>query len=272
MQSLLARNESTRVPEPKRIDPRAGRPLDREPRLRPQLPELEFDPWHVARVMGASARGTASPATTTGTMTAGTMTAGTMTAGTTTAGTGAGTANGSEAPRLSTLAGVAEKFFRLGHAREAERILRPALWDFLQRCEGNRRHIESGIERHAPPIVKSYVKSYAESYAESYEDGYAENHAEKEIELAGKLALRLATDTNAVQWIDYLFRLFTAVSRPLSSELIEQLHDLMRRAPGVSRNGFLRYLSALRACRQEFGPGEHFLIRRIEGLEPLLGQ
>jgi len=249
MQSLLARNEGTRVPEPKRIDLRAGRPLDREPRLRPPLPELEFDPWHVARVMGAAARGTTSPATAPETMTA---------------GTGAGTAGDAEAPRLSTLAGVAEKFFRLGHSREAERILRPALWDFLQRCEGNRRHIESGIERHAPRIVKSYVDSYA--------DTYAENHAEKEVELAGKLALRLATDTNAVQWIDYLFRLYTAASRPLSSDLIEQLHDLMRRASGVSRNGFLRYLSALRACRHEFGPGEHFLIRRIEGLEPLLGQ
>ena len=166
------------------------------------------------------------------------------------------------------LAGVAEKFFRLGHAREAERILRPALWDFLQRCEGNRRSIESGIERHGPRIVE-YVESYAESY---YSDSYADNHAEKEIELAGRLALRLATDTNTVQWIDYLFRLFTAVSRPLSADLIEQLHDLLRRAPGVSRNGFLRYLSALRACRHEFGPGEHFLIRRIEGLEPLLGQ
>ena len=99
-----------------------------------------------------------------------------------------------------------------------------------------------------------------------------ESGTENEVELAGKLALRLATDTNAVPWIDYLFRIFTAASRPLSPELIEQLHDLLRRTPGVSRGGFLRYLGALRASRREFGPGEHFLIRRIEGLEPLLSQ
>jgi CheY-like chemotaxis protein len=259
MRTLLARTDNTLVPEPQRIDRLGGpRPLDRDPRLRPQLPEIEFDPWHVARVMGASARGTTPPLTTT----ASTMTAGTE------AATGAGTGADSEAPRLSMLAGVAEKFFRLGHAREAERILRPALWDFLQRCEGNRRSIESGIERHAPRRVESHAAGYGGSYAESY----AENQGEREIELAGRLAVRLATDTNSVQWIDYLFRLFTAVGRPLSPDLIEQLHDLIRRTPGVSRNGFLRYLGALRASRHEFGPGEHFLIRRIEGLEPLLGQ
>jgi CheY-like chemotaxis protein len=140
----------------------------------------------------------------------------------------------SNAPRLSVLAGVAEKFFRLGHAQEAERILRPALWDLLQRCESDRRA------------------------------------SEREIELAGKLALRLAEDTRSAQWIDYVFRVFTSMSRPLSTELLETLHELVRRIPGVSRGAFLRYLSALRACRHEFGPGEHFLIRRIEGLDPLI--
>jgi hypothetical protein len=208
------------------------RPLDGERRPLPQLAELEFDPWHVARAIGTTGMTTAT-ATTVATATV-----------------------DLEAPRLSMLAGVAEKFFRLGQAREAERILRPALWDFLQRCEADRRGMELGIERDAERL---------------YQSG-AESDAENEVELAGRLALRLATDTHAVQWIDYLFRIFTAASRPLSPDLIEQLHDLLRRTPGVSRGGFLRYLNALRACRHEFGPGEHFLIRRIEGLEPLLGQ
>jgi len=138
------------------------------------------------------------------------------------------------APRLSVLAGVAEKFFRLGNASEAERILRPALWDLLQRCEA------------------------------------APRASEREVELAAKLALRLSEDARTPHWIDYVFRIFTSVSRPLSTELIEQLHDLVRRVPDTSRSAYLRYLSALRACRHEFGPGEHFLIRRIEGLEPLI--
>jgi CheY-like chemotaxis protein len=141
----------------------------------------------------------------------------------------------SESPRLSMLAGVAEKFFRLGQGAEAERILRPALWDLMQRCE---------VERSAA--------------------------SEREIELAGKLALRLAEDTESAQWIDYIFRIFTSLSRPLSTDLIEHLHDLVRRVPHVSRSAFQRYLMALRACRHEFGPGEHFLVRRIEGLEPLI--
>ena len=112
--------------------------------------------------------------------------------------------------------------------------MRPALWDLLQRCEATPRA------------------------------------SEREVELAAKLALRLSEDARSPHWINYVFRIFTSVSRPLSTDLIEQLHDLMRRVPGINRTAYLRYLSALRACRHEFGPGEHFLIRRIEGLEPLI--
>ncbi|HVZ36878.1 MAG TPA: hypothetical protein VG963_30845, partial [Polyangiaceae bacterium] len=136
--------------------------------------------------------------------------------------------------RLSMLAQVAEKFFRLGQAAEAERILRPALWDFLQRCEVERRPVDG------------------------------------QVELAGRLALRLAEVTRTAAWIDYVFRLFTGVNRPLSSDSIEALHELMRRIPGVNHSGFARYLIALRACRHEFSPGDHFLYRRIESLEALL--
>jgi hypothetical protein len=137
-------------------------------------------------------------------------------------------------PHLSMLSGVAEKFFRLGQARDAERLLRPALWDVLQRCESDR------------------------------------HPSDRDVELAGQLAIRLAAANRSPGWIDYLFRVFTAVSRPLSADVIEGLHDLMRRIQGVNHHGFVRYLSALRARRHEFGPGEHFLYRRIEGLEPLL--
>ncbi|HEU4577737.1 MAG TPA: response regulator [Polyangiaceae bacterium] len=140
----------------------------------------------------------------------------------------------SDTPRLSMLAGVAEKFFRLDNAPEAERILRPALWDLLMRCEADRRP------------------------------------SDREIELAGKLALRLAEDLQSPHWIDYVFRVYTSLSQPLSTDLIELLHDLIRAVPGTSRGAYQRYLSALRACRHEFGPGEHFLIRRIEGLQPLI--
>lgn len=140
----------------------------------------------------------------------------------------------SGAARLSVIAGVAEKFFRLGNGADAERILRPALWDLLQRCEADPRE------------------------------------SERDVDLAGKLALRLADDTKSGYWIDYTFRVFTSMSRPLSTDLIEQLQELLPRVPGVSRSAFLRYLNALRACRHEFGPSEHFLIRRIEGLDPLI--
>jgi hypothetical protein len=94
--------------------------------------------------------------------------------------------------------------------------------------------------------------------------------SDREVELAAQLALRLTADTRSAQWIDYVFRIFTAMSRPLSTYVLEHLHELIRLVPGTSRGAFQRYLSALRASRHEFGPGEHFLIRRIEGLDPLI--
>ncbi len=201
MQALLRRSNPpvpapARVPPPRReAQPPDGRASLQQPEPALVLPHLAFDPWSSS----------VDPA-----------------------------GSESESPRLSMLAGVAEKFFRLGHCHEAERILRPALWDLLRRCEADQR---------VP---------------------------EREVELAAQLALRLTEDTRSAQWIDYVFRIFTAMSRPLPTDVIEHLHELIRLVPGTSRGAYQRYLSALRACRHEFGPGEHFLIRRIEGLDPLI--
>ena len=207
LQLLLSRSGALPVPHPLAAQVRSAS-IPRPELLRDSdstllLPHLAFDPWGSSYAPGPVDSGSSS-------------------------------GSGSGAARLSVLAGVAEKFFRLGNALEAERILRPALWDLLQRCESERRETD------------------------------------RDLDLAGRLALRIAEDMQAAPWIDYVFRVFTSMSRPLSTDLIERLQELIPRLPGVSRSAYPRYLNALRACRHEFGPPEHFLVRRIEDLERLI--
>lgn len=142
------------------------------------------------------------------------------------------------APSVSTLlllGTVAHKFFLLGQGAEAERILRAPLEDLVVRAQHG--------------LLPS----------------------EKDAEAAAMLASRLAEETRQPPWIDYVFQLFLTLGRPLPPPLIERLHTLIRQVPGVSRATFREYVDMLRASERGWGVAEQFLLRRIEGLEPLLG-
>ncbi len=141
---------------------------------------------------------------------------------------------GASVNTFAILATVAAKFFLLRQGQEAERILRPPLEDLLARCE-----------RGACP-------------------------ASKDTELAVKLAVRLADETRDARWLDYVFRIFSALRRPLPASISEQLHVLVRQLPGTSLAGFRAYASVLRSSYAQFTPAEQFLVRRVEGLEALL--
>ena len=132
---------------------------------------------------------------------------------------------------LLTLARVAEKYFQLGHVREAERISRPLLEGLLRHCEAGR----------APTTG--------------------------DVELATSLTLRLAEVNGAGEWIDYLFELFTALDRPMPAELIDNLYRVLPAITGMKIGCFRVYMEALGAVPERFGPKERFLIRRLQGLE-----
>jgi CheY-like chemotaxis protein len=134
---------------------------------------------------------------------------------------------------LALLAAVANKFFLLGQWSDAERILRPALEDLEARARAGMR-----------PSAK---------------DG----------ETAALLAIRLAEEAREPGWIDYVMRLFRELGRPLPSSAIERLHAPLRQLNGFSRGLFHEYLEMLRSSQRLLGAADQFLIRRIEGLEPL---
>ena len=136
---------------------------------------------------------------------------------------------------LEMLSGVAEKAFELGRGADAERILRRPLETILQRVEAR-----SAIDP-------------------------------REAADAGLLAVRLARATSQGGWIDYVFRLFGELGRLPTTAIIDELHLAVRVAPGVNIPAFRRYVEAMRGLQQGFGPNERFLLRRLEGLEGMLG-
>lgn len=136
---------------------------------------------------------------------------------------------------LEMLSGVAEKAFELGRGGDAERILRRPLETLLARVEGG-----------ATTDLR-------------------------EVCDAGLLAVRLARATAQGSWIDYVFRLFGGLGRLPTTAIIDELHVAVRVAPGVNLPAFRRYLESLRGAQQSFGPNERFLLRRLEGLEGVLG-
>jgi hypothetical protein len=131
---------------------------------------------------------------------------------------------------LLTLAQVAEKYFVLGHPREAERILRPVL-------EGLLRHCQSGQKPNEMDVV-----------------------------LATDLILRIAQVNHAGEWIDYVFQLFTLLERPLPAEIIEQLYRIIPESQGVKMTCYRAYLDVLTQLGERLGPQDRFLVRRIQGL------
>lgn len=135
---------------------------------------------------------------------------------------------------LTILGTVAEKLFLLRQPAEAERLLRPRLEELARACREGQPPTEDDFER------------------------------------AITLATRLATQLRSPRWIDYVLEAFMALRRPLGAHLVELLHDLMRQVPGASLCTFREYLSVLKATQHELKPAEQFLIRRIEGLEPLI--
>jgi pSer/pThr/pTyr-binding forkhead associated (FHA) protein/CheY-like chemotaxis protein len=137
---------------------------------------------------------------------------------------------------LPIVMGVAEKALFLGENRHAERIVRPLLDNLLWR----------------------------------YEDGQIGSR--DELDAAVGFALRLAEASGSGEWIDYVFRLYTALRHPLPPAVIERLYALLRTTTGVSVVLFRHYLAALRTIATRLGPADQFLVKRTQGLEHLISQ
>jgi hypothetical protein len=135
---------------------------------------------------------------------------------------------------LDLLCGVADKVLALGRGDEAEKLLGTALGNLLKQVQ-------------AGAIVAPAASARAATYA-----------------------VRIADATGRSRWVDYSFELFAAQSRPLPSEVVDQLYVVLRKINGVAISGFRAYLEKLKAAASSFSPTERFVLQRIEGLERLI--
>ncbi len=135
---------------------------------------------------------------------------------------------------LEMLSEVAEKALSSGRGIEAERILARPLTEFLDRARAS----------------KAVTRSDAV--------------------LASALAVKLARATGKGQWIEYVFRLGTALVWPPPAEVIDEVQATIRSVAQIDRGLFTAYLEVIRAGQKRLDPSERLLIRRLEGLRAAL--
>lgn len=140
-----------------------------------------------------------------------------------------------EGEALETLALVAEKILAMGRGVEAERILRKALL-----------------------AVKSHLAA-------------GENIEPDTLKLASDYAVRIAAATGKAEWIDYVFTVYGTAGRVLPASVVDRLYSAVREVEGVRLELVRNYVAQMHARAASFGPAERFILRRIEGLERLVG-
>lgn len=141
-----------------------------------------------------------------------------------------------EPATFATLAAVAGKYVRLGHARDAERILRPLLEGLLRHCRAGQSPLPG------------------------------------DVKLAVDLTLNLAETIHGGYWISYIFDLSCALGAPLEQDALERLYRIVPTTPGISMTSYRGYLQALDQQQRRFSPAQRFLVRRIQGLETALSR
>jgi hypothetical protein len=131
---------------------------------------------------------------------------------------------------LSIIGSVADKALALGRAEEAERILQRVLGEIADRAASNE----------VDPDVAERAAGYA---------------------------LRLAAGTGRGAWIDYAFRLYTALGALLPARIVDELYAAVRKVKTVDKSLLRAYVARLREASAGYGPAERFVLQRIEGFE-----
>ena len=133
---------------------------------------------------------------------------------------------------IGLIASVADKLLARGNGRDAERILRPRLTELLVKA------------REGEAVPRDVA------------------------EVAAREAVKLAAALQDASWAEYAFDLYAAVRRPLPSDIIDSLHEVLRNVPPIRLDLVRRYVRVLDEAEAPT-PGERFLIQRIRGLAGL---
>lgn len=133
---------------------------------------------------------------------------------------------------FSLLAPIADKALALGRYEEASRLLGPSLDRLKQKAEEG-------------------------------------DHDDKLVDRSIQLALRVSEGpTAAARWIPWVFEMHTILNKPMKSDVVDRLHELVRRARFSNPKPLRKYLDVLR--KMDLKPADRFLVRRLEALERVI--
>ena len=134
---------------------------------------------------------------------------------------------------FTLLTGVADKALAMGRAAEAERILASPLADVIEASRAGKK-LTAGL-----------------------------------VDQAARFSAKLATATGKGTWADYVIELYSAQMRPIPAPVIDELYNAFRRVGSIDLQRLRGYIESLKAEASTYGPGDRFLIQRLEGLERL---
>jgi hypothetical protein len=137
--------------------------------------------------------------------------------------------------------GIAVKAIDLGRYEEAERILMPHLNKLLERA----------------------LRGVPLSQSESRDPSTL-------LVNATSNALKLARGLRAERWIDWVFRIHTALGRLMCAETIESLHEVVRGLDYHKRKYVRAYLQLIQNQAEDWGPTERFRVQRLQGLAEVI--
>ena len=89
------------------------------------------------------------------------------------------------------------------------------------------------------------------------------------LERAADYALKLSQATGNGRWVDYIFRLHTAVAKMCPGPVIDELYTVLRKVKAVNLTVLRDYLDTLHDLTGSLGPADRFQLSRLEGLERL---
>jgi FHA domain len=136
------------------------------------------------------------------------------------------------ADALQLLGGVVDKALALGRGEEAERLIGTHLVAALSDAIAGR-----GV---APEVARA----------------------------AAQYAVKLAAATRKAGWLDFAFRLYTALGTTMPLPIVDEMYTVLRNVRGLDRDLLHGYAEQQRA-RTDSSPPERFVLQRLEGLERL---
>ena len=136
----------------------------------------------------------------------------------------------------SVLDRIADKALALGRFDEAERMLARRLNQMLEEAR-------KGGRRPAPD----------------------------KLLVAPQDALQLAAGMRKAAWVDWIFEMHDACEALIAADVIDRLHELVRQIRYPGGPALKRYMQNLRTRQASLSIAQQFQVRRLEGIERVVG-